>query len=263
MKLTEVKKILTEISRGMMEIVFPAEPVCPVCREEPALGRGLGRKCLNRIALIVPPICSICGRMLRVHQASVSKCLECSGTEYYFSQARAVALYDGALREYLSEVKYRYRPDLGIALGELMVEWLKANPKYGKFDLIIPVPIHPQKMAKRGYNQAELLAIPLQKHLGIPIKNDIIIRCRFTETQNALDRESRFSNVKEAFQAVQAGALTGKRVLLIDDIMTTGATASEVSRTLLRAGALDVKLLTLAAGVIDKQWLHPEVKGKF
>lgn len=263
MKLAEVKKFLTEIGRGVVEIVFPAEPVCPLCGQEPGLYRGLGEKCLNRIALIVPPICSVCGRMLRLHQASLHKCHECCETSYYFSQARAVALYDGALREYLAEVKYRYRPDLGIALGELMVQWMKAYPKYGKFDLIIPVPLHPQKMAKRGYNQAELLANPLQRHLGIPVKNDIIVRCRFTETQNALDRESRFSNVSEAFQVIQTGTLTGKRVLLVDDIMTTGATASEVSRVLLRAGALDVKLLTLAAGVIDKQWLHHELKGKF
>mgnify|MGYP000061583506 FL=1 len=256
MKLADLKKLVTEIGQGAVELVFPAEPVCPACGREPGLYRGLGRQCLKRIVLIVPPICNLCGRMLRLNKASDGKCQECCGTAYYFSKARAVAMYEGALREYLAEVKYRYRPDLGMALGELMVEWLKAYPKYGKFDLIIPVPIHPQKLAIRGYNQAELLSIPLQRHLGIPVKSDIIIRRKLTETQNALDRESRFSNVRQAFQVVRPGALTGKCVLLVDDIMTTGATASEVSRMLLRAGALDVKLLTLAAGVIDKQWLH-------
>ena len=158
-------------------------------------------------------------------------------------------------QEYLTELKYRYRPDLGYALGVLLVEWVKVQREFQKCDLLIPIPIHRQKLAARGYNQAELLASPLQKYLGIPLKNDIIVRDKITQSQNALHKEERFENVREAFRVVNSKPLAGKSVLLIDDIFTTGATVSEVSRVLMRAGALEVKVLTLAGGILDAEWL--------
>lgn len=166
-----------------------------------------------------------------------------------------MALYDGPMREYLAELKYRYRPDLGLALGELLVEWIKGHMAFGPFDLIVPIPLHHEKLKRRGYNQAELLAKPLSKYLGIKLETDIISRQKLTESQNALDKASRHSNIQGAFRAENASKLAGARVLLIDDILTTGATASEASRILLRAGALNVKVLTLAAGAIDDYWV--------
>ena len=255
MDYVEVKKWLEQVGAGLVELIYPSSKECPVCRQEPSYRQGIGRNCLRKIGLIIPPICLKCGRPLRLKAEGQSVCSQCNENRYYFSKARAVGLYEGALREYLSELKYRYRPELGEALGKLMVEWVKLEPEFQKADLIIPIPIHRLKLELRGYNQAELLANPLQKYLGIKLKNDIIIRDKLTESQNSLNKEDRFLNITNAFRVVNGKELTGTSVLLIDDILTTGATASEAARVLLRAGARTVKVLALAAGVMETTWL--------
>lgn len=251
----EIRKRMRQIGEGMVELLFPPQQQCPVCRQEDSYHGGLGKNCLRKIALVLPPICLKCGRPKRLAAAAKETCPQCNENQYYFSEARSVGVYEGALREYLAELKYRYRPDLGQALGMLLVEWVKNHRSYQKINLIIPIPIHWQKLTARGYNQAELLANPLQKYLGIPLKCDIIVRNKITLSQNALHKEERFANVHEAFRVVNTKPLAGKKILLIDDIFTTGATVSEASRVLMRAGALDVKVLTLAGGVLDSEWL--------
>ncbi len=251
-----IKKWFCQVGFGLIELIYPAAKECPICRQEPSYRQGIGKNCFQKISLITPPICQKCGRPLRLKVEDEDTCGQCKGNRYYFSKARAVGLYEGALREYLSELKYRYRPELGEALGELMVEWIKINPEYQKIDLIIPVPIHRQKLELRGYNQAELLANPIQRHFGIKLKNDIIVRDKLTESQNSLSKENRFSNIANAFRVIDAQSLSGTSVLLIDDILTTGATVSEAARVLLRSGAITVKVLTLAVGVIDTTWLE-------
>ncbi len=255
MKYIEVKKWICQVGFGLIELIYPAVKECPICRQEPSYRQGLGENCFRKIGLITPPICRQCGRPLRLKVENREICSQCNQNRYYFAKARAVGLYEGALREYLTELKYRYRPELGEALGKLLVEWVKINPEFQKIDLIIPIPIHRQKLELRGYNQAELLANPLQRYLGINVKNDIIIRDKLTESQNSLSKENRFSNISNAFRVINTQGLSGASVLLIDDILTTGATASEAARMLLRAGALTVKVLTLAVGVIDTTWL--------
>lgn len=244
-----------QIGSGFLELVFPAKRFCPACQQEESYQAGLGKNCFSKIALITPPICVKCGRPQRLKAASQELCSQCLENKYYFSMARAVGLYEGALREYLAEIKYRYQPELADALGLLLVDWIKLHFEYRHFNQIIPIPIHNQKLMLRGYNQAEILANPLAKYLGIKLKDDIMIRDKITASQNALDKEERFSNINGAFKVVESAVISGAKVLLVDDILTTGATASEAARVLLRAGALDVKVLTLAVGVIDSQWL--------
>ncbi len=218
---------------------------------------GLGKTCLKRIIRIAPPICDKCGRPQRLNAVKETWCSQCRDSNYYFSVARSVALYDGALREYLAELKYRYRPDLGEALGLLLVDWARLQTAFfKKIDLILSVPIHPQKMEVRGYNQAELLAKPLGRYLGIRVGQDILTRWKQTESQNALNKAARYANIDGAFQVVDASVLPGSRILLVDDIITTGATVSEAARVLLRAGAIEIKVLTLATGAIDWEWVN-------
>ncbi len=255
----ENKKWFKYFGSGIVDLLFPSRPLCPICQQEESVGRGLGKNCLRRIAVIAPPICERCGRPLRLAATRAKLCSQCDRNQYYFSAARSVALYEGALREHLAELKYRYRPDLGLALGQLLVEWAKLHPGYfRKIDQIVPIPIHGQKLALRGYNQAELLSNPLRNYLGFSSKYSIIIREKLTESQNALTKEERFDNISGAFRVVDNSVLTGAGVLLIDDILTTGATVSEAARVLLRGGAREVKVLTLAAGVIDSQWFGPD-----
>ena len=260
MKFQEFKKIILYIQKCLIELLFPSGKQCPVCHQEKSLRNGLGNNCFQKIALISKPICEKCGRPLRLDMVGKQICEQCETTRYYFDKSRSVAIYEGALREYLADLKYRYRPELGEAWGELLVEWYRFHQDFGKIDLIIPIPIHHQKKVIRGYNQAELLAKPLQRHLGIKQKSDIINRHVFTENQNALHKEARFKNVSNAFKVDNANEVSNSSILLIDDIFTTGATVSEAARILLRAGALRVNVLTLAAGVIESQWLEKEKK---
>jgi predicted amidophosphoribosyltransferase len=191
-----IKNLLIQLGAGLSELLFPPRSLCPVCFRKESLHRGLCQDCLRQIALINPPVCERCGRLLRGAQVSSKSCDQCRNTPYYFSRARAVALYDGPLREILAEVKYRYRPDLGLALGELLVEWVKGRPEYRQIDCIIPVPLHHDKLMRRGYNQAELLARPLARYLGIRLENDLLLREKLTESQNALDKSARLSNIR-------------------------------------------------------------------
>jgi ComF family protein len=258
MKLRErkINQYLHHLANEWVNLFFPPRNFCPVCGQEERLRNGLGKNCLARISLIQPPVCRKCGRPQRLAAAENDLCGQCATAAYYFSSARAVALYEGLLREILAELKYRFRPDLGAVLGILLVEWIKLHQDFRESDILIPVPINHQKLMERGYNQAELLAKPLQRYLGIDLKTNIIVRDKVTRSQNELNKEERFSNIKDAFRVVNSEALAQAKVLLIDDILTTGATASEAARVLLRAGAKEVKVLTLAAGVIDKEWIQ-------
>ncbi len=243
------------IRDGLKELIFPAPEICPVCQQEKSERQGVGKNCFQKIVLIEAPICLKCGRPQRVNVSSEKLCSQCRTIKYYFTRSRAIGLYDGLLREILAELKYRYRPELGEMLGKLLVEWVKIHRSFHDVNLIVPVPINIRKLHQRGYNQAELLGKPLQKYLGIRLANDIMIREKNTESQNALGKEKRFQNIKDAFRVINAPIVAGAKVLLVDDILTTGATASEAARVLLRAGALEVKVLTTAIGVIDSQWI--------
>jgi competence protein ComFC len=249
------RKWMDWLGTGLVELFFPSDALCPICFQEKSLRGGLGENCLNKIMRICPPICVKCGRPLRLKSVKRQFCEQCDNHQYYFGAARAVALYEGALRQYLTELKYRYRPELGEALGKLLVDWVRENRDFFTADYLVPIPIHPQKLAVRGYNQTELLANSLKKYLGIHIISDILIREKLTVSQNSLHWEERFYNLRNAFRVIHTGAVNGKRILLIDDIFTTGATVSEAARTLLKAGAANVDVLTLATGLMETDWI--------
>jgi competence protein ComFC len=253
-KKNRYQKWMDWLGTGLVELLFSSDALCPICFQEKSLRGGLGENCLNKIMKICPPICVKCGRPLRLKGANRQLCEQCDNVQFYFGAARGVALYEGALRQYLTELKYRYRPELGEALGKLLVDWVRENRRFFTADFLVPIPIHPQKMAVRGYNQTELLANSLKKYLGITIFSDILIREKITESQNSLTKEERFTNLRNAFRVVRTEAVNGKRILLIDDIFTTGATVSEAARTLLKAGAVNVDVLTLATGLMEKDW---------
>jgi ComF family protein len=250
-RLTKNLKDWIIFGSGLVELLFAPVRLCPVCNQERSLRHGLGKNCLQRLNFITKPVCRRCGRPLRLNCQAQLICNQCAAREYYFRKAGAVAVYEGALREYLAELKYRFRPELGAALGELLVEWIKLHRDFRTIDLIIPVPLHQQKLTLRGYNQAELLARPLGKYLGKQILTEVVRREKMTQKQNNLTKNARFFNIQEAFRVIRPQMVAEKRVLIIDDILTTGATVSELARVLLRAGALSVDVLTVAAGVIE------------
>lgn len=173
----------------------------------------------------------------------------------YFHKAQAWACYPSEdneghpLREVVQRFKYGRKVSLGKPLGRLMArgcsEFLLAN----SFDIIIPVPLHPRRLRWRGFNQAVILAGEVSRALKPPVDPFLLLRSRETPPQTQLSEEERKKNMRGAFFLNPAKSVRGKTLLLVDDVYTSGATVNECSRTLVRAGAKEVYVLTLSRTV--------------
>jgi ComF family protein len=165
----------------------------------------------------------------------------------HFAVARASTLYEeGApAREAILAFKHTGRDTLGRHLAALMTERSGSIMAEGPWDLMVPVPLHPRRERARGFNQAAFLARALGRHAGLPVEPEALRRVRETPPQSG-DPEERRRNVREAFEVTDPPAVADRNILLVDDVLTTGATANECARVLLRAGALRVGVYTLA-----------------
>lgn len=154
----------------------------------------------------------------------------------------AAFLYGGPLADAILRLKYAGRTDLARGLGDLLAD--TALPYAGRVDRVIPLPLHPARLRERGFNQSALLSAPVARAIGVPLDVACLIRVRPTRDQAGLARDGRAENVRGAF-SVRPAADIG-RVLLVDDVRTTGATLAEAAEALLRAGAREVRTLALA-----------------
>jgi len=178
-------------------------------------------------------------------------CPECRKMRPAFDFARSACLYESALRELIHKFKYGNRRALSGVFAGIMLDFIKEDPRLIKdMDIITFVPLHRRKAHARAFNQSELLARNIGREFGIPVIG-CLEKIRPTKNQNELSREDRLVNVKGAFRIKpnqSADAVSGRGILLIDDVMTTGATLDETSRVLMVAGAKTVHCLTLARG---------------
>jgi len=173
-------------------------------------------------------------------------CSDCREAGHRFIQARAYGQYEGVLRQLIYELKYRQRPDIAGFLGEKMAQTLDNLP-WPVFDYIVPVPLHKKRLQERGYNQALLLAKVISKTTGVQIY-PCLTRIKPTEHQTLLDKSLRRQNLEDAFAAISSPKLSGKKILLVDDVYTTGSTADSCTKALLCAGAKETYILTCARG---------------
>ncbi|MBI2818934.1 MAG: ComF family protein [Acidobacteria bacterium] len=172
-------------------------------------------------------------------------CGYCRHGVFGFERARSFGAYDGALREILQQYKYQgYRP-LARPLGDRLAQTFKRLHD-GPLDLILPVPLHRRRERERGFNQAGLLAERVGKLSGIRLGGKDCVRARDTPPQAGLRAAERRKNVKGAFAVPHPERVRGRRILLVDDVLTTGATADACARALMAAGAKGVWVLTLA-----------------
>jgi ComF family protein len=164
----------------------------------------------------------------------------------------SVSVYEGVLRTAIHRFKFKKRKRLAEPLGILLVSYLSHNPAMDaqEMDVIVPVPLHARRLRERGFNQAEMLGRVLSRYFGIPTV-PALQRIRDTKAQFDLPRSERIKNVAAAFKIVDPRAVYNKRVLLLDDIYTTGATIAECSKALKIAGAKRVEVLTLSRAVED------------
>ncbi|WP_317042009.1 ComF family protein [Algoriphagus alkaliphilus] len=153
----------------------------------------------------------------------------------------------GKSQKLLHQLKYKNKPEIGEEMGRLYGLLLSQNGYLKEWDVIVPVPLHPMKQKRRGFNQSEKFALGLAKPLDLAVEN-LLERRKFTETQTKKSRLERLENVDEVFGLRQGENISGMRILLVDDVITTGATLCACSNVLLANGAKHVDLVTIAAG---------------
>jgi competence protein ComFC len=227
-----------------VSLLYPK--VCAICGESVRAAEYLCNRCEAKAVRIVAPFCQQCSEPFEGSITSEFTCANCIHRTIYFDAAVSAYRGRGIVREIIHEFKYGRQ----IHLRHLVARWLYAalddeRLRDSRFDVIVPVPLHATRQRERGFNQASLLAALLSARTSIPAK-PVLERIRYTTTQTALDRSERMENLHNAFRLRKNADVRGLRVLLIDDVLTTGSTLSECARVLKRAGALSVHAATAA-----------------
>lgn len=230
---------------ALLDFLFP--PLCHVCGKFiPQAGRlHICPPCRQRMPSPTSPLCTRCGIPFDGAGAH-HPCSSCLRSPPSFRAARAALVHEGPGRDLIHAFKYTGRTHLRRPLGLLAVELLTEFVASGRPDLIVPVPLHVKRLRSRGFNQALLVGELLAEEWRIPLCRQALKRVRWTEPQINLAAELRRENVRNAFSVPDASLVSGRRVLLVDDVFTTGSTVEECSRTLDRAGAEEVLVITLS-----------------
>lgn len=228
-------------------IDFLIPPLCHVCRTFiPNAGHlHICPACREQLVPIASPQCLVCGVPF-LGAGYDHLCGACSTSRQHIDAARAALVYEGACRDLVHAFKYRNKTHLRRPLALLTIECLTAFVRERTPDLIMPVPLHRKRLRSRGFNQAVLLGELFSYHWNIPLDRYNLRRVRWTEPQVNLSAGDRRANVKGAFAVQSPEQLRGRRVLLVDDVLTTGSTVEECATVLKNASAADVSVVTVA-----------------
>jgi ComF family protein len=227
---------------AVLDAVMP--PQCLACGAPVDRHGGLCAGCFGQITFVTRPYCRICGLPVQSYSDDEVTCGACLRDRPAFRQARAVMVYNDAGKALVLALKHADRTDLAAHLARWMSR--EAGDLVRGCDAIVPVPMHRRRLWLRTYNQAALLARALAADTRLPMLATTLVRARPTPSQGGLDRAARRRNVAGAFRVAAPDAVGGKTLLLVDDVLTTGATADSCARALLRAGAAAVDVLVLA-----------------
>jgi ComF family protein len=230
--------------RALSSLFYP--PLCVVCSSIVDGHEYLCESCRSRAPRITSPCCAKCSEPFYGAITQTFSCANCEHRILHFDAAVAAYRSRGLVRKLVHEFKYgrqrHLRHPLAGWLGETMSD-LRLRGR--SFDMIVPVPLHPARERERGFNQATLLAELLSSSIGVPLRS-VLERVRYTTTQTAYDRSERMENLHDAFRLRKKMNVRELRVLLIDDVLTTGSTLSECARVLKEAGAISVHAATAA-----------------
>jgi len=241
--------MLLRILAPVIDLLFP--PICHLCREYiPQAGAvKLCPECLAKTAPVPTPGCSCCGQPFESPLGADHRCGPCITAPPPFSSARAALLFEGNTRELVHQFKYSKRTLLRRPLGLLAAAYLDDFAREFAADLIIPVPLHVKRLRQRGFNQALLLGEIFSQKWGVPLSRNNLRRIRWTEPQVNLGAGERAANVKGAFALNDTEEVAGRKIFLVDDVYTTGSTVKECCRVLLKGGAAEIAVLTVARGI--------------
>jgi ComF family protein len=230
--------------RALASLFYP--PACSVCATSVGHQDYLCAECERKLPRITPPFCATCSEPFSGAISDTFNCANCAQRTLYFESAVAIYRSRGVIRHLVHQLKYNNQLHLRHPVANWVNDALDDDRLRGHdFDLLVPVPLHPARKRHRGFNQAEELARLVSKRRGIACRA-VLQRTRYTTTQTQFDRAERMENLHNAFRLRKKEDVRGLRVLLIDDILTTGATLSECARVLRRAGASMVYAATAA-----------------
>lgn len=238
------KRPKSEPLRALISLLYP--PTCAVCAAHVGFEDYLCELCTVKSPRIKPPFCATCSQPFDGAITESFSCANCSQRVLHFEAAISAFRSRGIVRKLIHEFKYTRQIYLRYPVADWLIETLDDPRLDGRrFDRVIPVPLHPTRKRERGFNQAELLAELLARRAGLTMQA-ALERIRYTTTQTAFDRAERMENLHNAFRLRKKADVRGLRVLLIDDVMTTGSTLSECARVLKAGGAISVHAATAA-----------------
>ncbi|MDB6018840.1 MAG: putative amidophosphoribosyltransferase [Pedosphaera sp.] len=225
--------------------------VCQICRQEHATAPEgfVCAACWQQVRFIKAPFCERCGLPYAGDITTAFECHNCRDAVLHFRTARSAVTANKLMLEIIHRYKYNRQLWFEPFLADLLVRAATPVLAREQCDLLIPVPLHAAKRRERGFNQAERLAACLSRATRIPVNNHLLQRVKPTQTQTRLHRDERAKNVQHAFALRPGRQLHGEKVVLLDDVFTTGATTSACARVLLSAGASDVCVWTVARGL--------------
>jgi ComF family protein len=231
-----------------LDVALP--PLCPACRDL-VTGNGLCPSCWGKLAFIAPPYCPRLGIPFAYDPGPGILSMQAIADPPAYQRARAAVRYDDVARKLVHAFKYGDRLDLAPLLGRWMAR--AGQELFDGADALVPVPLHWRRLWTRRFNQSAALAETISNLSGVAVAHSALRRVKATAQQVGLSRAERATNVQGAFRvdAAAKGEVSGGRLILIDDVLTSGATADACARALLRAGAAQVDVLVLARVVDD------------
>jgi ComF family protein len=235
--------------KALLDILFP--PRCHFCKTFiPNAGEvHLCAACQEGCSLISSPLCLVCGIPFQTEVGEDHTCGGCISQPPRFTAARAATMFDGPVRELIHRFKYNGKVQHCRPLALLTTRHIGPFVQSASPDLIIPVPLHVKRLRQRGFNQAVLLGRVLAHEWRLPFSLGNLRRIRWTEPQIKLSASERVANVRGAFSVTDPALLKDKRIILVDDVYTTGSTVAECARVLFNADAAAVCVVTIARAV--------------
>jgi ComF family protein len=241
------KRNLAQIMHAGLRLVYPTQ--CACCQKEMEEVSNEVEICETCRKRLVPPVWNPCPRCGGARETTISSrvgCVSCSQMSFLFETVIALGGYHTDLQESIARMKWSSNKILALAIGDLLATERRESLKNLMPDMVVPIPMHWLHRFCRGMNSPDYVASSLSKQLEIPLRKSLLVRCKKTRTQSELPPKMRYSNVRGSFRVRFPPRIRGRRILLVDDVLTTGATCNEAAKVLKQAGAAWVVVAVVA-----------------
>ncbi len=229
--------------RDFLSLLYPLR--CPICDGIPEFGESICPECEKKLVFMTEPFCMKCGKPLDDGRAEF--CYDCTMKKHVFESGRALFVYQGVIRDSLYRFKYQNKREYAYFYAQRTAGLYEGWIMRMGIEAIVPIPLHKRRKRERGYNQAGLYARYLGKELGLPVEENLLVRVRHTTPQKELSENERKNNLKKAFKC-QRNVVQFKKILLVDDIYTTGSTMDAAAEALKSIGIQKVCFICISIG---------------